>query len=252
VNETAVEKYQATQVTRYLAEPDAVPREARERALRSSRSVVNQARAVFKRDKPLRNKYAERKIILPQCVDDFLTCPLLGKKIKKEYLAPASEVVEAAFADIDKFLKLDPNIWLAFWLAVGAGLRRGEIRAVRWEHVIQRGEAMWISGGIGKDGEKIEVPIQARAWEQLKTMRRESGPILIERGLSWARRINFWMKSLGWNTQKKLHELRAYIGSLIYQKNPVAAMKFMRHKSIAITEKYYCRYGTEQKIPDVL
>lgn len=30
------------------------------------------------------------------------------------------------------------------------------------------------------------------------------------------------------------------------------AMKFMRHKSIAITEKFYCRYGQDQAPIDVL
>jgi len=56
---------------------------------------------------------------------------------------------------------------------------------------------------------------------------------------------------IGWKTEKKLHELRAYVGSLIYLKDPVAAMKFMRHASIRITEQSYARYG-KVKTPDVL
>jgi hypothetical protein len=57
------------------------------------------------------------------------------------------------------------------------------------------------------------------------------------------RRVGFWLDKQGWKTEKKMHELRAYIGSLIYQVDHMAAMKFMRHKSIKVTEKFYVRYG---------
>jgi integrase len=123
----------------------------------------------------------------------------------------------------------------------------GRIQRLRWEHLIERDGAVWVSGGIGKDGEKIEVPMQSRAVTAIASLRQVKGFVIKERGLEWAKRINWWMKGLGWQTEKKLHELRAYVGSMIYQVSPVQAMRFMRHKSIRVTEQFYCRYGKNQK-----
>jgi hypothetical protein len=60
------------------------------------------------------------------------------------------------------------------------------------------------------------------------------------------------MRDQGWRTQKTLHELRAYVGSLIYKKDHEAARLFMRHKSIHVTEKFYCRSFGMAKHIDVL
>ena len=73
-----------------------------------------------------------------------------------------------------------------------------------------------------------------------------------EMGVEWARRLNLWLRRAGWRSEKKMHELRAYIGSMLYQANPLFAMKFMRHSSIRITEQFYCRYGKPLQPIDVL
>ncbi len=80
----------------------------------------------------------------------------------------------------------------------------------------------WFSGSIGKDGLKIEVPMQERAWNALRGFKEDSGPVLgAGATLEYARRVGTWMKLQGWGTEKKLHELWAYVGSKIYMQDPV-------------------------------
>lgn len=257
VNKALVAAFQDAMVKLYAertAKDAEAQRSAREQALRSSRSIVHQARSLFNQRTELPRKYEAAGLKIPSCVSEFMKCKLLGRDIKREYLPPADEIVQKAFVEIEKLKESDPQSYRAFWLATGAGLRRGEILRARWEHFITRDGAIWYSGGIGKDGQVIEVPVQDRAWAALSPFRPVDGqgPVMGEgASIEYARRINWWMKQQGWNTEKKLHELRAYIGSRIYLKNPVAAMKFLRHKTIKMTEQFYARYGTVQT-PQVL
>jgi integrase len=225
----------------------------RDRALNSSKSVILQARSLFNSKSELPAKYAERGLPIPSCVQEFMTAKLRGKdKQQHEYLPPPDAIIQRTFKEIEKLKDAVPQTYIAFWLACGCGLRRKEIFRARWEYFILRDGQPWFSGGIGKNGQTIEVPVQKRAWESLKPLRQEEGPCLGEDAtMEYARHINGWLTAQGWKTEKKLHELRAYVGSLIYIKDPVAAMKFMRHSSIKITEKFYARYG-KVKTPNVL
>ena len=232
---------------------EATQRFVRDRALNSSKSVILQARSLFNSKSELPAKYAERGLPIPSCVQEFMTAKLRGKdKQQHEYLPPPDAIIQRTFKEIEKLKDAVPQTYIAFWLACGCGLRRKEIFRARWEYFILRDGQPWFSGGIGKNGQTIEVPVQKRAWESLKPLRQEEGPCLGEDAtMEYARHINGWLTAQGWKTEKKLHELRAYVGSLIYIKDPVAAMKFMRHSSIKITEKFYARYG-KVKTPNVL
>jgi integrase len=251
-----VAKFQTAMVEAYCIEmgkDEEQQRQARELALRSSKSIINQARSLFNKDKSLLAQYVHAGLRVPDCIKEFMGCKVLGKIAKGEYLAPPDHVVEKAFTEIGKLKECDRNAYIAFWLAAGAGLRRSEIQRCRWEFWIERDGMVWISGGLGKDGKRIEVPMQQRAVEALSSLRKPEGRVMSEEmGKEFAKRLNYWMKQQGWNTAKKMHELRAYVGSLIYRVNPQAAMKFMRHKSIRITEQFYVRYGHESSVPNVL
>jgi integrase len=248
-------QFQRNTVTKYqeqAAKSEAAQREARERALRTTRSVIRQARSLFTKKRSLVDGYARHGVTVPD-LTGFMTTPIEGRVTKTEYHPPPDSVVEQAMTDIHKLVSTDPNVYTAFWLAIGAGLRRSEIRQMKWEYFVERNGITWISGGIGKDGEKIQVPIQTRAMEALAIVRQTTGRCLGEEtGLYWARRLNYWMRNLGWNTQKKMHELRSYIGSLIYRQDPLAAMRFLRHKTILQTERFYVRYGQDSLPPQVL
>lgn len=254
LNSTIVSKFQIATVKRYCFEApknDEDQRLAKERALRSSRSVISQARSLF--TKLLPELYREQGLIIPDSVESFMTCKLEGSTRKPDYNPPAESVVQNAFVQIETIKQKDPHAYIGFWFAIGAGLRQREIQRMKWEYLVDRQDGTWVSGGVGKDGLRIEVPMQVKAVEALSDFRKEQGRVLDEEiGLTWSRRLNGYLFAWGWRTEKKLHELRAYIGSLIYQQNPVAAMRFLRHKSIKQTEEAYVRYRTDAKPVNVL
>ena len=44
---------------------------------------------------------------------------------------------------------------------------------MRWEYFVERDGFTWISGGIGKDGQAIEVPLQQKAGSHLRPFVKE-------------------------------------------------------------------------------
>lgn len=256
INESLVLNYQTAVAAGHCekAPKDEVSqREAKERALRSSRSAVIQARSIFSRrgEMDMIRVYEANGVMIPECVSGFMTCKLRGKPNKASYNVPADSTVEASLEQIE-LMKADLPVYLGFWLATGLGLRRKEIHYSKWEHVIEVNGRGWFQGGIGKDNLLIQVPFQSRAYEAILPYRKSEGWIIEERGDRWARRLSDWMRGQGWRTRLTLHELRAYSGSLIYARNPVAAMRFLRHKTLAVTERNYVRYGLHSEPIDVL
>ncbi len=257
INELLVTKFQDDAIKAYLDKAPQLQtahREARDRALRSSKSRIKQARSLFAaHDQDLRKRYADAGIVLPPCIDGFMTVKLRGRPSSKVYVVAPPELVLRTFQAIEE-MKDDRDLYLGFWLCVGPALRRKEAAFCQWEHLIERDGSGWVYGGIGKNGQVIQVPIQGRAWKAIKALRKEkaSGFVIKNRSYGWARRLSKWMRGLGWETQKTLHELRAYVGSLVYQKSPLAAKDLLRHTSIRVTEQNYCRY-VQQSLPiDVL
>lgn len=266
VNEALVREVQAKMVARYVAsvpvgkEHDGLRTLARERALRSSRSIIHQARGVF-RSKVVGDlipEYAKRGVIIPPSVSGFIEAKMLGSDSVPNYFAPPDELVHKAFERIEDLKETRPDVYRAFWLAVGVGLRKSEIWNARWENFIERnGGEVWFSGvkatAVGKNKKVIEVRVQSLAWEKLAPLRQKTGRVIGDNATpAFARHINEWMTNLGWNTRGKVQELRAYVGSLAYKKNPAEAQAFMRHAKRETTEKRYVRYGGKTTVSDVL
>jgi integrase len=274
VNAAAISTYQSTLVERYTtAAPKDHPaqREARERALRTSRSTIIQARSLFSKrgDIDLWSIYRSHGPELPDCIEGFCSAKVRGKSTKIDYKSPSDEVVHRSM-DAIELMRADDDVYCAFWLAIGAGLRKSEIRFCEWDFLKVVDGKPRVIGGCGKNGDFIDVPIQSRAymslvpfkakWEQRKeAVERDGltspGPFVIQErgGDRWARRLSTWMRGQGWQTRKTLHELRAYLGSQLYSKaSPVTAMRVLRHKSIQVTERSYVRYGMGSESLDVL
>ena len=255
INKGLASGFQDEMVRRYCADApkdDPAQREARERALRSTRSTIQQARSMFSRkgQQDLIERYQERGIIIPKCVEEFGAAKLRGKLHKSDYRVPSDAIIQRTFEAIEE-KKDDVSLYLAFWLGAGAGLRRKEIQFCLWEHLVNVDGVLWVAGGLGKNGQQIRVPVQLRAAQAIAPFR-STGWVIPERGDRWAKRLCAWMRGLGWETDKLLHELRAYCGSLLYEKNPLSAMRFLRHSSIAVTERNYVRYGSQSSPIQVL
>jgi integrase len=228
-------------------------REAKERALRSTRSTITQARSLFSRrgELDMIAIYEANGIEIPESVYKFTSCKVRGQTTKSDYSAPPDSVAQNSLEEIE-LMRRDAPVYLAFWLAVGSGLRRNEIHHCRWEYIVEVEGTPRVIGGLGKDGRVINVPIQTRAFTAIVSFRKKDGWVIEERSGTWAKRLSKWLRGQGWRTRLTIHELRAYVGSLIYSKDPVAAMRFLRHKNIRTTETSYVRYSLTNDKLDVL
>jgi integrase len=267
INEVLCDKFQEALVTRYCAAAgDNKDRKtlARETALRSSRSLINQARQVFRsRGADLRPKYEERGLKIPDCVEGFLKAKLKGSNTKTDYFAPPDEVMEGILNSSDELKKTAEGepLYLMFWLDLGAGLRKSEILRARWEHFLMRGGKPWFSASFdldnpvaGKDKKLIEVPIQERAWQNILPLRKSEGLVLGNRATEQtAKDLNKWIRLKGLNTTRlAMGELRAYVGSKLFAVDPQMAQVWMRHKRLQTTESRYKRYAKIADVPNVL
>lgn len=104
--------------------------------------------------------------------------------------AQESELVAVAAGDIDKLLATvtDPRYRVAILLACDAGLRIGEIRALRWSDVNELARDILISRSYDRTGKLTEtkgwecrgVPISDRLWAGFRDLD-QIGPLVVAR-----------------------------------------------------------------------
>ncbi|MCF7762793.1 MAG: site-specific integrase [Verrucomicrobia bacterium] len=260
VNKDLLRKFQAAMVEAYVsrlgagASPQA-QRVARDRALRSSRSLFNQAKSLFNRDKDLIDQYKAAGLGIPSCVDEFCGAKAQGKLSRDVYYPPDDGIIRETFARAMELPELDQGMFLLFWLSVGTGMRRGEAANATWESMIDRDGRLWVAGGVGKDGRSIQIPVidsllkDYTAESPQKILRAARGTGFILPGELRMRhdtipyKLNLWLSNLGWKDDKKLHALRAFVGSRVFEVDPRTAQYYLRHKSLTTTEKFYSHFS---------
>jgi integrase len=234
-------------------------RMARDRADRTSKSTFNQAKCVFAPKRDLIERYREAGISVPDSVKEFCAAGAVGKMSSKQYFPPSAEQLAQTFREVENLRGVDPEAFNLFWVALATGCRRNELADMRVGDIQEIEGRLWVSAGLGKDGEQIRVPVinwpvhpasarvPADVVREILTERKEPTAFLFLGNVT-ARydempdRLNAWLKRMGWNDEKKLHGLRSFIGCKLYVKNPRLAQLYLRHKSIATTEKYYSAF----------
>jgi len=146
-------------------------------------------------------------------------------------------------------------------LALGAGLRRGEIDRLLWRHVDFAKSQIFIEesehGGLktrirGERWTLTQAPLQSfghiRRRQPGNSLSMRSRP---SRGYSrtWGMRyrcvtvfekVNAWLRAHGVEGAKALHTLRKEAGSIIASRDGIfAASQFLRHADIAVTAAHY-------------
>jgi integrase len=166
-----------------------------------------------------------------------------------------TSVIDAAklVRQAKKQLSKDPLAYAAVLLAVGAGLRRGEIRNLRWRCVDKDGGRVLVlatGGWSPKTGESEQaVHVSAGLLHELERFRTESDdfvstPEALDRAVSWLRKM-------GLDAPKPLHLLRKEFGSLIAEQSDLfTASKALRHSSLAVTASVYVE-NRKRIAPDI-
>jgi integrase len=154
----------------------------------------------------------------------------------------------------------DPEAFTILLLALGAGLRRGEIDRLLWRQVdfdsgLIRIEATEV-GGLKSEDSAGAVPIEPEVVAILRGQRAKSTGVFVVEGAhcegkarDWGQqyrcgaafdRLNGWLRANGVDTHKPLHTLRKEAGSLIATQSGIhAASRFLRHADIQVTAMHY-------------
>jgi integrase len=154
----------------------------------------------------------------------------------------------------------DRDAFLALILALGGGLRRGEIDKLLWRQVDCYAGVIHIEatevGKLKSSDSAGDVAIDSALSSILQGFRaRAKAQFVIEEGTSsrasqpWGRsyrcenvfkRLTNWMRVHGIESNKPLHMLRKEAGSLIATKSGIfAASRFLRHADIQLTAMHY-------------
>jgi integrase len=223
---------------------------------RTANTVLRKFRSLFSSDaKPL---YKRAGLKLPPTLVEFMDEPNFPKVDKDEYFPPSDNILKATFKALPALEEKDANAYAAILLALSGGLRKGEIAMAKLDWPVQFSGKWFLSGrGVFKNSHGVGVamlePWGARLRKFVATLPKEQEFILAgslnERTNECFRRVSAWMRELGWETDKAIHEFRAYAGSVVAATQSIdAACSFLRHSSVKVTEKHYLRYVEMMKL----
>lgn len=274
ITEKLVRDYQDAMRAKYEAEvrranPQATADDfanARDRADRTSKSLFKQAKNLFSKKHSLMARYKEMGLIIPESVKAFCEARGVGSMTTKVYLPPDDTVLTKTFTEIEAEKEANPIIWKVFWAAIGFAGRRNEVMDLRIDDFAEIDGQLWVVGGRGKDKLEIHLPIinwpvhtasgtvPADVIRQLIVEAKREGRAYLFAGTNHHRQdilprlVNAWLSARGWKDEKKLHGLRAYIGSLLYSQDAHLAKDYLRHKSLLTTEQFYTQFFRQKKI----
>jgi integrase len=197
------------------------------RARRTVASTINQARAMFSRW--AQDAMRKRGVDVPSSLQEFLRADVVTAEPVK-YVFPPLYLVERTEAAGAALGESQPNVWLAYMLALAGGLRAGEIAAARWSWLVReadgscylrvRQSAEWKS----KTGKDRDVRLHPETWARIGKLR-AAREFILEGDTFNARRdvvtreLSKWMRDLGWEKDafpKAAHELRKLAGARWY------------------------------------
>ncbi len=229
----------------------------------SANSIIRQAKGVFS-SRALEHYRQVCHLEIPGTIAAFRTAPGFGDTTKHDYSIPSDAVLAATFKSLAPMVDHDRDLYVAVWLALGFGLRKSEIAAVRagWFHISDSGVSLELMSTVipGTTEEKSTTKNMERrptinctngAWTHLQPIVAALQPhdYLISAKTATGRceevfrRVSVWMGSLGWSTTKTMHEWRAYAGCQVAMRDGIeAASRWMRHSSIVLTQRFYGRY----------
>jgi integrase len=216
------------------------------------------------------------------CIEAFLAEGVLQRKRKLpdiEYNPPTDTLLQTT---LDAWGKLtDRNLFLAIGLELAFGLRIGEVAQARWSWLTVQQGYPTLDGRARVKNNSGLVQVRAldpfyktfinvaleRNWVQ-RTPSGSFAPIggegqdegadyIITGSAAFRADGNFravsdWLRSLGWETRKTNHALRAYAGSQVAMRYGIyEAQVFLRHSSVKVTEDHYSHFVRKFKPANV-
>ena len=148
----------------------------------------------------------------------------------------------------------DPEAFSVILLALGAGLRRGEIENLRWEACDASSNRIWIvptndwKPKTGSSHAPVDVSPTLIALILLRRGNDAKGHVV---GRGATDRACAWLRANGVDGEKPLHMLRKEFGSLVLLSSDlVAAQRQLRHSTINLTASVYVE-NRRHAAPDI-
>lgn len=222
-------------------------------AKRKLNSVLSDARSIF--SESAIEEYRHAGLEVPE-IDGFMKGRLFRRVSKKRYRLPKPEVITGLFESMDE-LRFNPNAYRMFLLAIGAGLRRGEIYNCRrsWlvdgetPTIVIKEQGEWEQKHGGEDYSEI-CPWAYR--ELLATLKPKADCIIegtqkqIESDTRW---FCEWLRDKGIDREHPIHELRMLCGCWIANRRGLyVAQKLLRHTSAQVTSDHYADFVPDNKV----
>jgi len=236
---------------------------AKEKSAKTScNSTIRQARSLFA---PKVVKFLpELRLPVPAPFEGVEFYERQHTKYVSKIDAPA--IVEAAHTQLSK---KDPQAFLCFLLAIGAGLRRGEIDTLCWHQIdfkkCQIEVAATEVASVKTDDSRGEIEIDEKTATLLqgyraRTKAKDRDYVIMAEGgegkrkwgqhyradipfknlITWLRGYQQDGKQPLQKVQKPIHELRKELGALITQEHGIyAASRALRHSNVGTTAAYY-------------
>jgi integrase len=226
---------------------------ARASANRTSNSYLRCARCLFSAKIV---PFVSEKLELPDPL------PFAGLKIERPRAPKYQGRVDVPVlitAARNELRHSDPDAYICLLLAIGAGLRKGEIDSLRWPQINFGRQTLRVEisehADLKTDESADEIEIDDALVAELRIhMKGGSGPFVV--GSPRRAKINLagqyyrcqptferlyaWLRKKGITDKKPLHVLRKEFGSIINQRYGLyAASAALRHRNISTTAGHY-------------
>ena len=255
-----------------LASSSLLTEELIRRYMASCRSVDPKTKAPRRPDHSIQSSITQARGVLQENFSDIyrhLQMPdLTGFRVKKRF----KKHIAAGFVPLERQTVIDmeaaahrlweirEDVWIPYAFMSVLGLRNGEVERAKWSDFSERAV-------YGKDGQvqlartfrvradyeeavtgEIEVPEDF--WAKLLPYKESAtteyvcpGKNKTERAQVCERNINRFVERFIQGREKVSYELRKWAGSIVATKHGIYdAQRFLRHRSVTTTERYYATY----------
>jgi integrase len=228
---------------------------ARQRTKRSANSFLRNAKALFGRR--VLKSLAKKGVTLPSPLP-FDGLEMEDKTGSTQYVSTinAAKLLQAARA---KLRAKDRDAYAVVLLALGAGLRRGEIDALQWQQVdFDKSEIRVMNSAdftAKTDESEGRVYVDSDLLAELKPLRAGASSLFVVETRTPMRthtsaqfyrcdetfdRVTKWLRANGVLANKPLHLLRKEFGSIINEQADIhTASRQLRHSNLSTTANYY-------------
>lgn len=236
----------------------------RHRAGRNINSFIRSARGLFSRKILAGLRLTGVKLPKPLPFDDVS----LEKQGSTKYKSSidAGELLKNARTQLQAD---EPDAWKVILLALGAGLRRGEIDSLRWEEIDFKESLLQVCSDENhetktEDSEDSVYLDQGLLDELKKYQTAENSGFVVAPELKPVAtaavqyyrceavfiKVTAWLRKQGMKGNKPLHQLRKEFGSIICASAGIhAASRQLRHSNLATTAAFYADHRRPASVP---